>query len=774
MILAGAGRGESVAGEEQKCNTLPGGRARRGGGERRTDRPVAPCGRRIARPMTSRLSQTLLIAFVIALVISGCAWSPEAKKARHLQRGDRYFTQQQYREAILEYHNVLQVDASNARAIQQLGISHYRLGNFAQAFPYLLKTKELDSTNFDARLKLGTIYLAGRRLKEAQDEANFVLGQVPKHFEALMLFAGAASSPTELDTAIRRLKEARAEFGDRAKFHIALATLFMRKQDLAGAERSLQQAVATEPQSIEAHAALGDLYMGSRNIPQAEREYRAAAALAPVGSPAWLKLADFYLLRGNLKEAKRILVEVTEKVPDHPQGWLRRAEIAFAHQQFDESLGALEVILRKNPSDLEALLLRGRVHLAKYATPEATEEFQKILRIEPRFARARHQLAVAYLQAGNPQQAKRELTEAATIAPDMVEAALLLAEVNIGTGSPRLAIETLEKLIAKHPRMVQAYVLLGSAYLARREPAKATEAYRKIGALAPKDPRGPHLVGLGLRAQGKRGEARKAFEASLALAPDYVEPLTQLASMAFAEKQPHAALQQVKSQIALVPQSGPLHSLLGGVHLARGEVELAEAAYLRALELAPRLIGAYVQLATIYGTSGKYDHALAKLNGALAVNPKNLFALMLSGIVHERKGDIPRAQQAYERVLALEPRFAPAANNLAWLYSEHGGDKEKALRLAQTAKEVAPEEPHISDTLGWILYKRDLYHRALSLLKESAAKLPENPEVQYHLGMAFYKTGDKEGARKALTLAASSPATFVGKDEARVALAELK
>jgi len=50
-------------------------------------------------------------------------------------------------------------------------------------------------------------------------------------------------------------------------------------------------------------------------------------------------------------------------------------------------------------------------------------------------------------------------------------------------------------------------------------------------------------------------------------------------------------------------------------------------------------------------------------------------------------------------VLALSPRFAPAANNLAGVLSEHGGDKDKALALAQTAKELVPEDPHVSDTL---------------------------------------------------------------------------
>jgi len=64
------------------------------------------------------------------------------------------------------------------------------------------------------------------------------------------------------------------------------------------------------------------------------------------------------------------------------------------------------------------------------------------------------------------------------------------------------------------------------------------------------------------------------------------------------------------------------------------------------------------------------------------------------------------------------------------------------------AQEAAPAEPQFSDTLGWILYKRGVYQRALALLKESAAKLPANPEVQYHLGMAALKAGDTDTAKK--------------------------
>src|SRR5207245_6497683 len=141
---------------------------------------------------------------------------------------------------------------------------------------------------------------------------------------------------------------------------------------------------------------------------------------------------------------------------------------------------------------------------------------------------------------------------------------------------------------------------------------------------------------------------------------------------------------------------------------------------------------------------------LAKLNQTRKINSKDRAALMRSASIHQRKGEIRKAQEAYEEVLAQAPRFSEAANNLAWLYAEHGGDQDRALLLAQTAKEAAPEDPHISDTLGWILYKRGVYQRALAILQQSASKLPDSAVIEYHLGMGSYKAGARGLVRMAL------------------------
>ena len=715
-----------------------------------------------------------VVLLVVLSLLSACTRSPEAQMARHLDRGDRYFKQEKYREAVIEYQNALRIDPRSAHAARQTGLAHFNLGELGQAYRYLLSAQELDPANAEVRLKLGAILLLGGRAEEARGHAEWVLERQPNSLDALVLAAAAAQTREEVEAALQRLERVRADFEGQAKYHLTLGTLHLRLQDAAMAEVAFKAAVAREPRSVEAHLALGNFYTSRGDTAQAERSFKTASELAPVGSPARIRLADFYLLLRNPDEARRILTEVTDKAPDFLPAWRRLAELAFAERKWDESVKALDAVLKKSPQDLDARFLRGRVHLALRETTQAMQEFQRVLKAEPRLAPARYQLAVAHLQAGNLQQARAELREAIAVAPNYVEAALLLAELNLQAGAPQAAIEDLTGLLARQPGALGAYVMLGSAHLANRDPAKATEAYRHFAERAPKDPRGPYLLGVSLASQGRLADARKEQEASLALAPAFAEPLGQLVRIAFAERKPEVALERVRKQIGRVPSSGALHFLLGQVHQARAEMRPAEEAYLKAIELEPRLTGPYLQLGQLYAQEGRYEPALAKLDAALSVNPRNVGTLMLIGVTNQRRGDTARAREAFEKILAENPRFAPAANNLAWILAEQGGDQERALQLAQLAKELAPDEGAVSDTLGWILYRRGVYQRALALLKEGATKLPDNPEVQYHLGVAAAKTGDRELARKALTLAVAGRSEFSGKDEARKALAELK
>ena len=168
------------------------------------------------------------------------------------------------------------------------------------------------------------------------------------------------------------------------------------------------------------------------------------------------------------------------------------------------------------------------------------------------------------------------------------------------------------------------------------------------------------------------------------------------------------------------------------------------------------------------------EKAIGEYNAAIKKDPNSLPAHMGLGIIYELQKKPDKAKEFYQKALKVNPKFAPAANNLAYLYAERGENIDEALNLAQSAKEQFPDDPHISDTLGWVYYKKNIFSRAIVYLNEAVEKLKDSPTVHFHLGMAYYKNGDKENAKKELKRALELDSKFPGSEEARATLKEIK
>jgi len=124
-------------------------------------------------------------------------------------------------------------------------------------------------------------------------------------------------------------------------------------------------------------------------------------------------------------------------------------------------------------------------------------------------------------------------------------------------------------------------------------------------------------------------------------------------------------------------------------------------------------------------------------------------------------------------VLAINPRAAVAANNLAWKYASSGKNLDEALSLAQTAVKVLPNDPDVNDTLGWITFKRGDAPRSLQYFETSLRGKSHDPEIEFRAGFAYAQAGQWTKARPLLKEAVASAPNHPSSAEARKLLQQI-
>ena len=222
-----------------------------------------------------------------------------------------------------------------------------------------------------------------------------------------------------------------AELKDTVKFHLALGILYLKANDLAGAEHSFKDALAKEPNNADAHHGLGDVFLKKNDNQHAEQEYKAGGP----GSRSRIQMltarpSQLYIQRGRRAQAKKIVTELTAKFPDFIPAYQRLARMAFDEKNFEETARLLGVILGKDASDPNGLLLRGQMYMAQNKPSDALKDFQEIQNRHPGL-QVLYLTGLAQLQTGDIDNAPQRFRDALNIAPDFVDAGVQLAAIDI-------------------------------------------------------------------------------------------------------------------------------------------------------------------------------------------------------------------------------------------------------------------------------------------------------------------------------------------------------
>ncbi|WP_431853210.1 tetratricopeptide repeat protein [Allosphingosinicella sp.] len=159
-----------------------------------------------------------------------------------------------------------------------------------------------------------------------------------------------------------------------------------------------------------------------------------------------------------------------------------------------------------------------------------------------------------------------------------------------------------------------------------------------------------------------------------------------------------------------------------------------------------RLGDLYLDLERDEEAVAAYRRAIALAGDGSAENP--LWALLLpQAAALERSGDWPAAKAALERARALAPDQPQILNDLGYLQLDRRENVEEATRLVAEAHRLAPDSAAITDSLGWAYYLQGDLPRAIDLLERAAQREPADPEINEHLGDAYYRAGRRIEAR---------------------------
>lgn len=148
----------------------------------------------------------------------------------------------------------------------------------------------------------------------------------------------------------------------------------------------------------------------------------------------------------------------------------------------------------------------------------------------------------------------------------------------------------------------------------------------------------------------------------------------------------------------------------------------------------------------ILNRTGQYDASLTVLNAALNAYQDSTDLRYSRAMVAEKLGNMEQLEKDLEHIISLEPDNATALNALGYTLADRSTRLDEAQALIEKALTIAPKDPAILDSLGWVYFRLGKLKDALDLLQQAFAMFPD-AEVAAHLGEVLWAMGDKLEAK---------------------------
>ncbi|HWS03773.1 MAG TPA: tetratricopeptide repeat protein [Gammaproteobacteria bacterium] len=419
---------------------------------------------------------------------------------------------------------------------------------------------------------------------------------------------------------------------------------------------------------------------------------------------------------------------------------LRAGDVDEAYTQFDfllreaqdetQTYQSLTGLLARNEDREVALTLMGRLAQSHAQSAQAHLAYARLA-----------------LHAENAELALRETDAALAIEPDLTDALVLRAGVRYKLGDAQRAQQDLQAAVNAYPKNIELHLALARLLLDKQDLAGATAQFKQVIKREPGHPDALYSLGLLAMEQQQYKQAETYFRMLVETGKRDHEAWYYLARVQEQRgdlKQALLGYERVGDGDYWLDAQARMASLtakLGDMESARQQLQSLR---LRDPNLALRL---YLVEGEILSEAGQLREALALYNQVLAETPNNHDVLYARALIAERLNDLKLAEDDLRRIISEDPKNYHALNALGYTLADRTDRLQEALALIEKAVALAPDEPAIVDSLGWVYYRLGNLDAAAEHLKRAYELSRGDAEIAAHYGAVLWEQGKRKEAR---------------------------
>jgi len=343
-----------------------------------------------------------------------------------------------------------------------------------------------------------------------------------------------------------------------------------------------------------------------------------------------------------------------------------------------------------------------------------------------------------------PIQPEAEALVTQYMARPQADIGVRLSYVTALTRSQRYAeaAQQLDRLTQAEPNLPAPWLTLGALRLDMKQPREAEAALKRYVELVQKQPATPPEAADNAdpdsadAAASDTNDERRLTQAWLLLA--------QIAEQRGDLKAAEAWLAKIddpKSALDVQSRRGSLLARQGQMAQAR---ELIRRVPERNDEEARNKVLAEVQLLREFKRWREATEVMAAANNRF---PDDADLLYEQAMLEDKLDHHAEMERLLQRVIALKPDNPHAHNALGYSLADRSVRLPEAKSLIQKAMTLAPGDPFIVDSMGWVEFRMGNRDEALRWLRQAYAARPDT-EIAAHLGEVLWAMGQRDEARR--------------------------